>query len=105
MKRVTKLRMLKNDVIVFNYRYSNADRNGNSYQNFGECYIIRNSKRIYFTPLSKYTPLSIYGRNLKTDSTQEVKEQMLLLFNISIRWISDFPNIVVAQSNVKYSQL
>ena len=91
-----KLRFLKNDVIIINYRTSEADKYGNRYQTFGECFIIRNNQRIYFYPKCS---------GIATTKEQESKQALKNTFGIDVRYFSDHANIVLIETVVKYKYL
>lgn len=89
-------KLLKNDVVFISYRTSKADTYGNRYQDFGKCFIVRKGQRIHFEPVCS---------GLATSHEQETKKVMKDWFNIDIRYLSDYPNIIVKTWEIGYRRL
>ena len=92
-----KLRINKYDVIYFHiFRYFDKVY-GNTYNMFGECYLIRKGERKYFSDMLSdqvWKPYnSFYGYG---DAYQYAKEWLNKNSNLNVVYVSDHKNIIVS---------
>jgi hypothetical protein len=80
------LKMLKNDVLIVNFVTSKRDVSANRYQAFENVFIIRKGQRLH-------VPVRCSG--LVSSPEQNVKQLLREVFNLEVRWLSDFQNVVV----------
>lgn len=114
--KAKKLRVLKNDVLVFKINSTLDKKNANTYKCFSGAYIIRKGHqlnyttggyekkmiRVYFSDLNLkgWQP---YKSFLSYENCHDIVKQWLNKHSsLDIRYMSDFPNIVCYES--EYSQ-
>ena len=104
--KAKKLRVLKNDVLVFHLNSTIDKKNVNTYKCFSGSYIIRKQKysskltRVYFSDMNllNWNPYKSFP---SYDSPYDIVKQWLNEnSNLEIRYMSDFPNIVAFERDL-----
>lgn len=94
-----KLKVNKNDVLYFHILRHKPD--SNTYNMFGECYLIRKGERKYFSdmlPEDVWKPYkSFYGYG---DCYRYVKEWLNKNSNMDIIYFSDHKNIIISSEYI-----
>ncbi len=98
-----KLRVLKKDVLVFNICETHDSRVGQTYKMFTGAYILRFKEgemvRIYLEDL-KIDYKRYHSFNSHDDPHNLVKQWLNKNSNLSIRYMSEFKNIIVHQREI-----
>ena len=92
------LKLLKNDILFFEL-VSNFDGN-NTCKAFKRAFIVRKNKRLYLSLMN----LKEYKENVcftsYADYSNDVKQFLNSYHGFNIRYMSEFPNIIVSGSEV-----
>lgn len=96
-----KLRVNKNDVVYFHLFRWIDKANANTYNMFGECFIVRKGQRKYFSDMLSDEVWKPYKSFYGYDDHYAIAKQWLNdNSNLNMRYISDYPNVIVSSEYI-----